>query len=558
MPRARTGTVFHSRGRWFAQLWVGDKREAFALPTCDTKAAASKRLAVLRELVATLAGQPADFVTKLLGETAKAPDSELAEARAFARKVAAGKVAVQPGPGSPIGKETVQSLGERWTSGELARLYPDHVRVKRAAEHDASRLKLYVYPLLPSVTVEAFTIEHAELVMRSLPKALRPATRRQVAQLLSRLLNLAVYPLRLRAASPLPRGWLPRVGTQARGEILFPDEEARFLACAEVNGKPDEGVPFAFRFLVGFLAREGMRASEAAMLTWGDVDLEHGTVNLDRNKTDDPRSWALAADVRRVLEHVKRGRKPKPGDRVFLGPDGEPLGRVYDGSARLMYGAEDLRAHLKLAKVDRARLFTDGPAHIPTRLHDLRGLFVTSALATGRSEAWVSERTGHKSSAMIARYRRRASTWQQAKHGALIALDAGLGIASGKASAPRGRGGGGAAKPHETSQFGRVDSNHDSGIQRAFVGGPTGSDPPLSPVDPIQPDDALLLNETAACDSAGVSDLNKDALEVALERASAAGRWDVVALLAEELRARRLDAAGVVELDAAKRTRGGS
>ena len=40
-----------------------------------------------------------------------------------------------------------------------------------------------------------------------------------------------------------------------------------------------------------------------------------------------------------------------------------------------------------------------------------------------------------------------------------------------------------------------------------------------------------------------------DLLAVALERAAAAGQWAVVATLAEELRARRLDAAGVVELD---------
>jgi hypothetical protein len=35
-------------------------------------------------------------------------------------------------------------------------------------------------------------------------------------------------------------------------------------------------------------------------------------------------------------------------------------------------------------------------------------------------------------------------------------------------------------------------------------------------------------------------------LAVALERASAAGRWDVVAILAKELEARRLEAAGNV------------
>lgn len=45
-----------------------------------------------------------------------------------------------------------------------------------------------------------------------------------------------------------------------------------------------------------------------------------------------------------------------------------------------------------------------------------------------------------------------------------------------------------------------------------------------------------------------------EAIARALEAAAAAGRWDVVALLAEELRARRLEASGnVVALPSRKR-----
>jgi len=28
-------------------------------------------------------------------------------------------------------------------------------------------------------------------------------------------------------------------------------------------------------------------------MTWSDLDLDRGVVRLDKNKTDDPRSWAL-------------------------------------------------------------------------------------------------------------------------------------------------------------------------------------------------------------------------------------------------------------------------
>jgi hypothetical protein len=49
----------------------------------------------------------------------------------------------------------------------------------------------------------------------------------------------------------------------------------------------------------------------------------------------------------------------------------------------------------------------------------------------------------------------------------------------------------------------------------------------------------------------------EDALALALARASAAGRWDVVATLASELQARRLAAAGVPALDQARARRTG-
>ncbi len=49
-------------------------------------------------------------------------------------------------------------------------------------------------------------------------------------------------------------------------------------------------VPLPNRMLYGFVAREGMRSSEALRMTWSDLDLERGVVRLDRNKTDDPRA----------------------------------------------------------------------------------------------------------------------------------------------------------------------------------------------------------------------------------------------------------------------------
>ena len=68
----------------------------------------------------------------------------------------------------------------------------------------------------------------------------------------------------------------------------MPREDAQLMATT--------AIPLVRRLLVGFMAREGMREGEAARLEWTDLDLDHagggGSVSLDENKTDDPRSWS--------------------------------------------------------------------------------------------------------------------------------------------------------------------------------------------------------------------------------------------------------------------------
>ena len=56
-------------------------------------------------------------------------------------------------------------------------------------------------------------------------------------------------------------------------------------------------------------------------------------------------------------------------------------------------------------------------------MHDLRATFVTVSLANGKTETWVADRTGHRSGAMINRYRRAARTWAELGLGSLAPLD---------------------------------------------------------------------------------------------------------------------------------------
>src|SRR5688572_13496517 len=107
------------------------------------------------------------------------------------------------------------------------------------------------------------------------------------------------------------------------------------------------------------------------------------------------RTWALGADVAAALE-AYRPRGAQPEAPVFL-----PF-ETREQEALIF------RRDLAASGVDRAELFEHTVARLQIRVHDLRGTFVTLALAGGRSETWVSDRTGHKSSVMINRYRRAA------------------------------------------------------------------------------------------------------------------------------------------------------
>jgi hypothetical protein len=68
----------------------------------------------------------------------------------------------------------------------------------------------------------------------------------------------------------------------------------------------------------------------------------------------------------------------------------------------------------------------DGTAATPDSngsARDLRGTFVAPALANGKTDAWVADRTGHRSSQMINRYRRQARSAKELSLPTLAALD---------------------------------------------------------------------------------------------------------------------------------------
>lgn len=325
MPRKAQGTTFVSDGAAYASVIVAPgKRAARALSFLGENASAAKAWAsTLQELVDALraAGRSSEIDDKLTLSV---------------------QVGADDGTSS---KKTFKKFAEHWTSGKLHDEYPDHVADKKTADDDVSRLEKYIYPIIGPLPLADVTLKHAQDVLRRIPAKASRSTRRHVAQLMVRVFNLAVYPSEVLERSPLPRGFLPKVGPRKAGAYLYPDEDRALLACVETE---TGGVPLVYRVLFGFLARECMRsASEALSLTWADLDLERGAIRLDTNKTDDPRAWTLDPGVVAALAkwHKLQG-KPAKTARVFA--EIEDAGHL----------AKKLRElHLPAAGITRPELF---------------------------------------------------------------------------------------------------------------------------------------------------------------------------------------------------------
>jgi integrase len=413
MPREATGEVRFSGGVWTTRITLREKeRETFPLPSCRDEGEARERSRVLSTLAKRC--RQANVSEHDTGETLKMAAAATLKSLPTVLRLAEELIGGELEDIGAVKVPTFSEVAKRWTSGELSTLYPDHVKVKDGS-HDEKRLA-HISSVdidgrkFGELPINRVTVEYAETVMRALPKAVkRPAARRHYAQVLSRVLLLAVYPLRLISVSPIPKNFLPKIGKPPKYPYLYPDEEAALMAC------PPETVPLHVRLFYGFLSREGCRASEAAGLRWRDLNLKVGTVKLDESKTGAREPWALDPGVLRALRLWKERSDAGPGDHVFAAA-GVPV-----DTAKL---AERLRADLAAAGVDREELFeASSPNARKLRAHDLRATFTTLALARGETERWVTARTGHTTSAMLNRYRRSAETAMELDLGWLRPLD---------------------------------------------------------------------------------------------------------------------------------------
>lgn len=390
MAPNRKGTFLWRNARCMIRVRV-PARLTLTLKGCADDREATARLEQIQSLANRLieAGK-GDVAPKLARELAAAATA--AERKPFvalAERALAGRMVEEKK--LRIGM-TVREFAKTWTSGELHEKYPDHVKLKRSAGKDAGNLKKHVLKHIGDLPLVTVDLGHIEQVMREIPEGRSSATRRHVAQVLHRLFKLAVYPAKLIPASPLPQGFLPRLQKGRATAYLYPKDDTALLGYTNI--------PVERRLLYGFLHREGMRREEAVQLSWDDVDLEAGLARLDENKTDDPRAWALDPGTAEALRRWLRLRDEA----------GELTERIFGDAPLPDRAADQYRADVAAAGIARPELEEKSARRRPLRVHDTRTAFVTIALANGRPERWVMDRTGHTSSAILQRYHRAART----------------------------------------------------------------------------------------------------------------------------------------------------
>ena len=175
-----------------------------------------------------------------------------------------------------------------------------------------------------------------------------------------------------------PANGISRLGvTHTALHLPEPDQFKAILLTMETAGG---GASKHCADYIRFLAYSGCRISEAAAVTWADVDFERGQVKVVnakqwKSKNNIPfRYVPMIAEMKELLERLKAERNPQPADKVCL---------VYKCVDSLTRACK---------KVGAARI-----TH-----HDLRHLFATRCIESGVDIPTVSRWLGHRDGGALA------------------------------------------------------------------------------------------------------------------------------------------------------------
>lgn len=292
---------------------------------------------------------------------------------------------------------TFKDIAEDWLTGVISKAHPV-IEVPKSAKIIRRNLERYVYPEVGHIPITEFRVRHFEQVYQS-PAAAHLAVNSRILtwKHMTRVVALAEVPLELIERRPASDRVKPRE-TERFNACLQPIDDEILLGTQLISVHD--------RVFWGYLAREGVRISEAYDLRWEDLFvLGHSTpaVTHDLIKTDKRLTWVLSPGVWAGLRRYRERFRPNEPDTAYVFC---PTFSSHDADE-----AQQFRSDLRAAGITRAELFNHNPSRnqYRVRAHDIRGLFVTRALAAGLPDSYIRDRTGHTSPALIEVYKQKST-----------------------------------------------------------------------------------------------------------------------------------------------------
>lgn len=442
--------------------------------------------------------------------------------------------------------KTFREVAQDLCDGTLHDLYPDEIGARTKEGNEARRAQLSVFfPVLAEKTFDQITRDDIDEAKKLIPKGIRQNTRGRYCRELRHLMQLAVEPLRL--CDHVPHVSVPRQTETDQFQLFYPDEEEQ-LARATVAVSVEE------RFLIAWLCRNGSRITETLQYTWDAVDLERGKIRVAAawTKTGRARFWDLEPDV---LEALRLRRRMIPDAHLVFVPP--PLRVFTRQSVR-----HQLHPNLRAAGVTaRPELFETPEGERPLTLHDLRGSFVTLARAIGMSDRWIRDRSGHESAKMLETYDRGVRHAHEQGLGWWAPMAIALGFPGAEATSNLN------SRP-ESQRAGPKTVEVWAKEAKTTMKTPPRANRCVSaddPTHPINPANSGVAPPSLAPDGAfgpahfSISGQNQILAEADLREllglATQAGRWHLVASIAEALRLQGDERPKVASLEAARARR---
>ncbi len=298
------------------------------------------------------------------------PSVSLKEARTRAHEL---KSMISRGD-DPSAERRTKAAIPNFADFALNEYLPDAKLHKRSWRDDELRINKELVPRFGRMQLTAITSRDVQQFHVAVRASHAPATANRYLSLVARMLQVAVE-----------REYIERNPARsvhkfrednARNRYLSNQEIAKFLEALDSVG--NRSMANAFKFLLF----TGLRKGEAMTLPWRNVNLENGTVYLEKTKNGRTRSVLLNALARHVLEEMLALRR---GDHPYVFPGREPNSPVTNPS-------KVFAAALKAAGIEGFHC------------HDLRHTYASLAINSGATLYDVQKLLGHATSQMTQRY----------------------------------------------------------------------------------------------------------------------------------------------------------